>query len=361
MKIPPFLGVVGCGYWGQNLLRNFKNLSSVRLSSMCDLNEARLDHLKTLYPDVRTFNDFGQFLADSELDAVAIATPVQSHFELAKACLLAGKHTFVEKPMATKASDCQELIDIAAEKGLTLMAGHTYLYSAPVGKINEIIQQGEIGTIRHVNSRRLNLGLFQKDINVTWDLAPHDISIILHLMGGSPEIVNCQGNCHVTPGIEDVSNLSLNFGDSRFAAIQSSWLDPRKVREMTIVGTRKMIVYDDLQVHEKDPRLRREGRSSAPVRQVRRLPLHLPFRHELHPAHPPAGALRAECQHFLDCIEHGTKPLSSGVEGLQLVRILEAASLSMKHRGAPVRLEGATDYSLDRSLDRESSLPVSLN
>ena len=361
MKNPPFLGVVGCGYWGQNLLRNFKNLSSVRLSSMCDLNEARLDHLKTLYPDVRTFNDFGQFLTDSELDAVAIATPVQSHFELAKACLLAGKHTFVEKPMATKASDCQELIDIASEKGLTLMAGHTYLYSAPVRKINEIIQQGEIGPIRHINSRRLNLGLFQKDINVTWDLAPHDISIILHLMGGSPEIVNCQGNCHVTPGIEDVSNLSLNFGDSRFAAIQSSWLDPRKVREMTIVGTRKMIVYDDLQVHEKIRVY--DVRVDRPPRYDKSDDFHYTYHFgtsyipHIHPQEP----LRAECQHFLDCIEHGTKPLSSGLEGLQLVRILEAASLSMKHRGAPVRLEGATDYALDRSLDRGSSRPVSLN
>ena len=180
-----------------------------------------------------------------------IATSVKHHFPLAKASLLAGKHTLIEKPMASSSDECEELIDIATRNGLVLMVGHTFLYSPVVRKIVDIIQAGDIGDIRYINSRRLNLGLFQKDINVAWDLAPHDISIILHILEEFPISVNCQGNAHVTPHIADVTNMSLTFRHKRFATIQSSWLEPRKVREMTIVGTRRMIVYDDLQTLEK--------------------------------------------------------------------------------------------------------------
>ena len=187
----------------------------------------------------------------SDLDATVIATSVKHHFPLAKASLLAGKHTLIEKPMASSSEECEELIDIAVRNGLVLMVGHTFLYSPVVRKIVDIIQAGDIGDIRYINSRRLNLGLFQKDINVAWDLAPHDISIILHILEDFPVSVNCQGNAHVTPHIADVTNMSLTFRHKRFATIQSSWLEPRKVREMTIVGTRRMIVYDDLQTLEK--------------------------------------------------------------------------------------------------------------
>ena len=180
-----------------------------------------------------------------------MAAPVKYHFPIAKACLLAGKHTLVEKPLASSSAECAELIEIAENKGLTLMVGHTFLYSAAVRKIAAIIDAGDIGDIRCVTARRLNLGLFQKDINVAWDLAPHDISIILHILGEFPSSVNCQGNAHVTAGIEDVTNMSLSFRNKRFATIQSSWLEPRKIREMTFVGTRRMIVYDDIETFEK--------------------------------------------------------------------------------------------------------------
>ena len=202
------VGVVGCGYWGPNLIRNFASLPECNLRSVCDMSDDRLAHMKRLYPKVRTEKDFDVFLS-GDVDAVAIATPVSFHHALAKKSLLAGKHTFIEKPMAATAAECEELVQIASEKGLTLMVGHTFLYSSPVRKIKEIVDSGEIGEIRYISSRRLNLGLFQKDINVVWDLAPHDLSIITYIMGDSPCAVNCQGNANVTPGIEDIANTTL--------------------------------------------------------------------------------------------------------------------------------------------------------
>ena len=336
MKKPILVGVVGCGYWGPNLVRNFKGLSNCNLKAMCDTSEARLAHLRGLYSDVEGVTDYEHLLNGVGLDAVVVATPIKHHYSLAKASLLAGKHTFIEKPMASNAAECEELIEIAERKGLVLMVGHTFLYSAPVRKIVEIAQAGDLGEIRYINSRRLNLGLFQKDINVAWDLAPHDISIILHILGEPPLVVNCQGNAHVTPGIEDVTNISLTFRHKRFATIQSSWLEPRKVREMTIVGTRRMIVYDDLQTHEKikiyDVRVERPPHYDT----------FADFHYSYHygdsyiPHLKQEEPLRTECQHFLDCIEKGTQPLTGGNEGLELVRILEAASNSIKNHGAPI-------------------------
>jgi predicted dehydrogenase len=338
MKEPIALGVVGCGYWGPNLLRNFKMLPNCRVKAMCDASEERLRHMRTLYSDVEGVREFDQLFESINLDAVVIATPVRHHYSLAKASLLAGKHTLIEKPMATSSAECEELIEIATNNGLVLMVGHTFLYSTPVQKITEIVQAGDIGEIRYINSRRLNLGLFQKDINVAWDLAPHDISIILHVLGEKPQTVNCQGNAHVTPGVEDVTNISLSFRHKRFATIQSSWLEPRKVREMTIVGTRRMIVYDDLQTLEKiriyDVRVERPPHYDT----------FADFHYSYHygdsyiPHIRQEEPLKAECQHFLDCIERGLKPLTGGDEGLELVRILEAASKSLKDRGAPVVL-----------------------
>ena len=338
MKQPIVMGVVGCGYWGPNLVRNFKGLSNCNLRAMCDTSEARLKHMRSLYSDVEGVTDFDHLLNGVGLDAVVVATPVKYHYPLAKASLLAGKHTLIEKPMASSSAECEELIEIAERNGLVLMVGHTFLYSAPVRKIVEIVQAGDIGEIRYINSRRLNLGLFQKDINVAWDLAPHDISIILHILGELPETVNCQGNAHVTPGIEDVTNISLSFRQKRFATIQSSWLEPRKVRDMTIVGTRRMIVYDDLQTNEKiriyDVRVERPPHYDT----------FADFHYSYHygdsyiPHIQQEEPLKAECQHFLDCIQNGVKPLTSGHRGLELVRILEAASASLKRQGAPITL-----------------------
>ena len=335
------VGVVGCGYWGPLLVRNFKGLPQCNLKALCDVNEERLKHLRTLYPDVEAVTDYDHFLNGLNVDAVVIATPVRHHFPLAKACLLAGKHTFIEKPMASSSAECEELIDIARRKGVVLMIDHTFLYSTPVQKIVDIIDAGDIGDIRYINSRRLNLGLFQKDINVAWDLAPHDISIILHILGEFPISINCQGNAHVTPRVEDVTNMSLMFRNNRFATIQSSWLEPRKVREMTIVGTQRMIVYDDLQTHEKirvyDVRVERPPHYDTFAE----------FHYSYHygdsyiPYIQQEEPLKVACQHFLDCIAKGREPLTSGEAGLQMVRILEAASASLKLNGAPINFPPA--------------------
>jgi predicted dehydrogenase len=330
------VGVVGCGYWGPNLVRNFRSLSDCNLKIMCDVSEKRLTHLRSLYPEVEGSADYGHMLNGIGLDAVVIATAVKSHFPLAKASLLAGKHTFIEKPMASSAHECEELVEIARKNGLVLMTGHTFLYSPAVKKIKEIIAKGDLGEIRYISARRLNLGLFQKDINVAWDLAPHDISIIQHIIGEQPATVNCRGSAHITPGVEDVTTMCLSYPGQRTAIIHSSWLDPRKVREMTIVGSKRMIVYDDVAPLEKirvfDSRVER--------------PPHYDTFAEFHYAYHYGDVyapyikqeepLKTECQHFLDCIKTGATPLTDGKQGLELVRILEASSESLKQGGAPI-------------------------
>ena len=330
------VGVVGCGYWGPNLVRNFRSLSDCHLKMMCDISEKRLAHLQSLYPEVGVSSDYNHMLNGINLDAVVIATAVRSHFQMAKASLLAGKHTFIEKPMASSSHECEELVELARKKGLVLMTGHTFLYSPAVRKIKEIIAKGDLGEIRYISARRLNLGLFQKDINVAWDLAPHDISIIQHIIGEQPCTVNCRGSAHITPGIEDVTTMCLSYPGKRTAIIHSSWLDPRKVREMTIVGSKRMIVYDDVAPLEKirvfDSRVER--------------PPHYDTFAEFHYAYHYGDVyapyikqeepLKTECQHFLDCIAHGTTPLTDGRQGLELVRILEASSESLKQGGAPI-------------------------
>jgi len=331
-------GVVGCGYWGPNLVRNFRSLQDCSLKMICDLNEQRLAHLKSLYPEVHGTTDFRQMLNGAGLDAVVIATAVNTHYPMAKASLLAGKHTMIEKPMAYSSAECEELIDIARKKGLVLMIGHTFLYSLAVRKIKEIVDHGDIGEIRYISARRLNLGLFQKDINVAWDLSPHDISIVLYIMGEQPMTVNCRGSAHVTPGVEDVTSMCLTFRNQKSAIINSSWLDPRKIREMTIVGSRRMIVYDDVAPLEKirifDARVERPPHYDTFAE----------FQYAYHygdvyaPYIKQEEPLKTECQHFLDCIRDGATPLTDGNKGLELVRILEASSESLKLGGSPVGL-----------------------
>jgi len=335
------VGVVGCGYWGPNLVRNFRSLPDCRLKSICDVSEDRLRHLKGLYPEVETETNINKLLLDKDLDAIVVATSVKHHYPMAKASLLAGKHTLIEKPLASSVEQCEELVSIAKKQGLVLMVGHTFLYSPAVRKIKEIIDRNDIGDIRYISARRLNLGLFQKDINVAWDLAPHDISIILHIMQESPLSVNCRGGAHITPGIEDVTTMNLHFSNEKSATIQSSWLDPKKVREMTIVGSERMIVYDDVAAQEKikiyDVRVKR--------------PPHYDSFAEFHYAYHYGDTyspyikqdepLRVECQHFIDCIRNGKTPITSGVKGTEIVRILEASSASIKLDGAPIDLPGS--------------------
>lgn len=331
--------VVGCGYWGPNLIRNFRMLPGCKMRFMCDTNAERISHLKTLYPEVEGRLDFEEMLRSPDVDAVAIATPVKFHHPMAKAALNAGKHCIIEKPMAASSEQCEELIELADKNSLVLMVGHTFLYSAAIRKIKAIIRHGDIGEIRYVSARRLNLGLFQKDINVTWDLAPHDISIVNYIMGDAPVAVNCSGKAHVRPGIEDVTATCVHYDRERFATIHSSWLDPRKVRDMTIVGTKRMIAYDDVEPLEKIKVY--DMRVEVPPHYDTFAEFHYSYHYgdSYIPYVKQEEPLKVECQHFLDCIREGRKPLTGGREGLEVVRVLEAASASLHRNGQSVPVQ----------------------
>lgn len=333
------VAVAGCGYWGPNLIRNFYSLPNCDLKTVCDLNTDRLNHMKSLYPKIDTTTDFQKTIGDPQVDAVVIATPVRFHFDMAKQSLEAGKHTFIEKPMATSVAECKELIDIAKKRNLTLMLGHTFVYSPPVRRIKEIYEWGDLGEIQYISARRLNLGLFQTDINVAWDLAPHDISIILFVMKHTPITVNCQGKAHVHRGIEDVTNMTLNFSNGGFATIQSSWLDPNKIRDMTFVGTKRMLVYNDLEPVEKIKIY--DKRVETPPHYDTFAEFHYSYHYgDMYaPFVKLYEPLKMECQHFIDCIKSGCKPETCALEGLRVVQILEAASTSIKNGGAKVDIE----------------------
>jgi predicted dehydrogenase len=332
------VGVVGCGYWGPNLVRNFRQSPECNLKVLCDASESRLNHMRRLYPDLGTTTKFEDLLNDSEIDAVVIATPVRFHYTMAKAALSAGKHVFIEKPMARTEAEAAELVSMAEQQGLILMIGHTFLFSPAVRRMKEIISAGDIGEVQYIAARRLNLGLFQKDINVAWDLAPHDISILLHLLDELPQSVSCQGSSHVTKGIEDVTMMHLNFRKNRCAFIHNSWLDPKKVRQMTVVGSQRMIVYDDTEPLEKLKIY--DARVEVPPHYD----TFAEFTYSYHygdsyvPYVKQDEPLKLECQHFLECIAEGKTPITNGRLGMEVVRILEASSESLRQHGASVNL-----------------------
>lgn len=332
------VAVVGCGYWGPNLIRNFSSLSDCSVKKICDSSSERLAHIKKLYRDAETTTKFEDVLADPHIDAVALATPIRSHFEMGTKSLEAGKHTFIEKPMACSTAECKQLIKTAEKHRLVLAVGHTFIYSTPVRKIKEIVDAGDLGQIQYISSRRLNLGLFQTDINVAWDLAPHDISVILYIMGKQPISVNCQGKANVNPNVEDVTNIILNFSGGGFATIQSSWLDPNKIRETTFVGTKKMLVYNDIEpiekikIYDKHVEMPPHYDTFAEFQYAYHYgDMYSPYLEMVEP-------LKVECRHFLDCINGSAKPLTGGLEGLQVVQILEAASQSLKKNGGEVKI-----------------------
>ena len=338
------VGVVGCGYWGPNLVRNFRQSADCQLKLLCDASESRLSHMRRLYPEVAMTNKFEDLLNDRDLDAVVIATPVRFHYTMAKAALSVGKHVFIEKPIARTEAEASELVSLAERQGLVLMVGHTFLFSPAVRRMKEIINAGDIGEVQYIAARRLNLGLFQKDINVAWDLAPHDISILLHLLDELPQSVSCQGSSHVTRGIEDVTMMHLNFRKNRCAFIHNSWLDPKKVRQMTVVGSQRMIVYDDTEPLEKLKIY--DARVEVPPHYD----TFAEFTYSYHygdsyvPYIKQDEPLKLECQHFLECITQGAVPITNGRLGLEVVKILEASSESLRQQGASINLGATTPW-----------------
>jgi predicted dehydrogenase len=350
------IGVVGCGYWGPNLIRNFRSLPGCYVKLACDADPKRLAYVRQLYPEIKPVSDFDELIKDPEIHATCIATPVWTHFELAKKSIEAGRHTFVEKPLASNASQCRELVDLADRRGLILMTGHTFIYSTPVRRIKEIIKAGDIGKILYISSQRMNLGLFQTDINTAWDLAPHDISIILYILEMPVTSVNCQGKAHINIGIEDVTNMSLMFSNGEFASIQNSWLDPNKVRRMTFVGSRRMILYDDNEPLEKIKIY--DKRVEVPPHYDTFAEFHYSYHYgDMYaPYIKQVEPLKVQCEHFLDCIRTGQEPLSSGLDGLHVVEVLEAASESLKRDGAKVKISDITQQALNLQIKKFATL-----
>jgi predicted dehydrogenase len=333
------IGVIGYGYWGPNLVRNFADVADCRVTMVSDSRPERRALVEARYPGTATTADYQDLLRSPDVDAVAIATPVSTHFQISLEALHAGKHVWVEKPMTATSAEAVKLIEEADRRGLVLHVDHTFVYTGAVRKINELIKSGALGRIYYYDSVRVNLGLFQRDVNVIWDLAVHDLSIMDHVLPMQPSAVSVTAAKHVPGQPEDVAYLTLFFDDSTIAHLHVNWLAPVKVRRTLIGGSSKMIVYDDLEPSEKvkiyDKGLRLDDQAGA--------------RHQMlvgyragdmwAPQIEITEALQTEAKHFIDCIDHAKRSQTDGVAGLRIVRMLEAAAESMAGRGRVVELD----------------------
>lgn len=332
---------IGAGYWGPNLIRNFLQLPDVEMT-VCDLNEARLKKITSQYPKVKTTTSSAEVFGDKIIEAVVIALPAAMHFEYAKKALLAGKHVLVEKPLTMNTKDAKELIAIAGNQNKILMVGHTFLYNSAVRKVKEYIENDELGEIYYIFSQRVNLGKVRNDVNALWNLAPHDISIILYWLGEQPSHVSAKGVAFIQEGIEDVAFVSLDFPSGKLAHLHVSWLDPHKIRKMVIVGSKKMLVYDDVSadakitlydkgidkknVHAELPDIESFGNFQLMQRSGDVLIPKLDFKEPL----------SLECADFVESITSGKQPLSDGINGYNVINVLESAQESLKNMGQPV-------------------------
>jgi predicted dehydrogenase len=326
------VGAIGCGYWGPNLIRNFVEIPSSEVVAIADLSVKRLDHMKSRYPKVKVTEDY-RTLFSMGLDAVVVATPPATHFQIAKDCLEHDLCVLVEKPMTLNSREAEELIEIAEQRGLTLMVGHTFEYNSAIQMLKEIIQSGELGEIYYIDAVRVNLGLFQPSLNVIWDLAPHDISILLYLLNRDPMSVSAQGMDCLFEGVHDIAYLHLIFPGRVLANVHLSWLDPCKVRRLTIVGSRKMVVFDDIEPMEKI-KIYDKGVEFPPYTNTfNEFQLSYRYGDVVIPHIKFTEPLRVECSHFIESIQNQTEPRSSGVAGLKVVRVVEAANRSLKNGG----------------------------
>ena len=327
--------VVGCGAWGRNLVRTFHNLPGSRLVGVCDLDEDRLGRMRTQFPGLQTSTDFDAYLADPEVEAVVIGASAAAHKALALAALKAGKHTYVEKPLALSAADAEEIVAAAKAADRTLMVGHLLLYHSAVLFLKNLIDGGDLGDLYYIYSQRVNLGVVRQDENALWSFGPHDISVMNFLMGQAPENVTARGHAYLQKGVEDVVFVNLRYAGGRMGQIQLSWLDPHKIRRLTLVGSGKMAVFDDMSPAEK---IRIYDKGAEISREYETFGEYLGLRHGdvVIPRFPMKEPLAVEGSHFLDCVRRGTTPRTDGEEGLAVVRVLEAASRSLAQDGAPV-------------------------
>ncbi|MDE3193182.1 MAG: Gfo/Idh/MocA family oxidoreductase [Chloroflexota bacterium] len=328
------VGVIGAGYWGPNLIRNFNDSPSSDVVAVADLQPQRLAPIQKRYPSIHMTTDHRSILADPKVEAVAIATPISTHRALCEEAFAAGKHVLVEKPLAGTVTDAEAIVAAAKAADRTLMVGHTFVHNPAVGAVRAIIERGELGEIHYIDSQRVNLGLHQFDFNVLWDLGPHDVSITLHWLDQEPRWVQCVGGCFVQDDIEDVAWLTIGFASGAIAHAHLSWLAPGKIRTMTVIGSRKMAMYDDLMPVEK-VKIFDQGVERLDPDELRRA-----YRAgDIHsPRVPMTEALQVEVTRFVESVRTGKPSISDGEAGLRVVRVLEAASRSLCAKGARVEL-----------------------
>src|ERR1700676_661478 len=330
------VGVIGYGYWGPNIVRNFHGQDRSRVVAVCDKNPKSLDRARQSYPDMLVTDDCNALLEATDIDAVAVVTPVWSHYELAKAALENGKHVFVEKPFTSSTAQAEELIELAERKNLKIMVDHTFLFTGAVNRIRKLIDDGTLGDLYYYDSTRVNLGLFQHDVNVLWDLAPHDLSIMDYLIREKPEAVVATGERHLN-GVADVAFVTLYYPNNVIGHINVNWLSPVKVRTTLIGGEKKMLVWNDLEADEKI-KIYDKGVSMSKPSSLHQLLVSYRSGDMWAPQVEQIEALRAETAYFLKCIEKNENPFNDGVAGLRVVRILEAADKSVRNRGEAVTL-----------------------
>ncbi len=342
------VGLIGYGYWGPNLVRNFFEAEGCQVLLISDLSRDRLARAGARYPSVHTTTNHRELVEDSAIDLVVIATPVSTHFDLAMQALRAGKHVLVEKPLTASSEEGERLIEEADRLGLTLMVDHTFVYTSAVRKIRELVAAGALGDVYYYDSVRVNLGLFQHDVNVIWDLAVHDLAILDYVVDARPVAVSATGISNVEGKPENIAYVTLFFSENLIAHLHLNWLSPVKVRKTLIGGSQKMIVYDDLEATEK-VKVYDKGITVTNNREsFYQMLIGYRTGDMWAPNLPATEALQTEVQHLLDCVEHKKKPTTDGEAGLRVVRVLEAASQSMKERGRPVELtraKGATAWS----------------
>lgn len=329
-------GVVGYGYWGPNVVRNLQSLAGAEITAVCDKSTSARQRVHKSHPNIYLASDALEVITSTETDAVAIVTPVWTHFDLAKMALENGKHVFVEKPFTSNSSQAEELIEIAEQRNLKIMVDHTFLFTGAVKKIKQILQEGGLGSLYYYDSTRVNLGLFQHDVNVVWDLAPHDLSIMDYLIEGNPEALVATGQKHLN-GLEDVAFITVYFPDKVIAHINVNWLSPVKIRTTLIGGERKMLVWNDLEADEK-VKVYDRGVDIGNREGLYELLVNYRSGDMWAPQLEQVEALRQELAYFINCIRDDSDPLNDGAAGLRVVKILEAATRSLRKKGALVYL-----------------------
>jgi predicted dehydrogenase len=334
---PVRLGVVGVGGWGRNLARNYYEIAEAQLRYVCDADQPKLDRIARQMPGVQMTRDMDVLLRDPDLEAIVVATPGPLHYSHCRAALEAGKDVFVEKPFVLEIAHAEELIQLAALRQRVLMVGHLLEYHPVVTRLKNMIASGELGTLYYIYSQRVNLGTVREHENALWNFAPHDISVIMFLLGITPTDVSARGQCCLQPGVEDVVFMTMNFDNRAMAHVHVSWLDPHKIRKLTLVGSRKMAVFDDLEaneklrIYDKGAQMNQDYSSFAEYIGLRFGDITTPYIKVSEP-------LQIECRHFLECVRSRRRPLSDGEDGLRVIKVLEAAQRSLQRNGEPARL-----------------------